>query len=148
MQGLLENPELQGIIPRMLSHVFHHIDNVAKDTNFVVKVAMVEIYMEKIKDLLNPVNNNMAIREEKGKGVYIEDLKEVSVDKIDEVLQLMEDGLKNRAVAYTDMNATSSRSHSIFILTIQQTNVRTLVNKTGKLYLVDLAGSEKASKTK
>jgi kinesin family protein 5 len=103
--------------------------------------------MEKIKDLLEPTKNNLKVREDKIKGLYIEDLSERYVINDKEVLELIEIGTANRAVAYTNMNSNSSRSHLVFILTIHQKNTNDLSSKLGKLYLVDLAGSEKMGKT-
>ena len=103
--------------------------------------------MEKIRDLIDTSRNNLNVREDKAKGVYVEGLSEHYVGNELEVLELMKVGSENRAIAATQMNQHSSRSHSIFIMTIHQNNVKDLVAKTGKLYLVDLAGSEKISKT-
>jgi kinesin family protein 5 len=108
---------------------------------------MIEIYMEKIKDLIDVNKVNLNVREEKAKGIYIEDLSEHYVISEEEVIELMKVGSENRSVGTTNMNAHSSRSHSIFIMTIHQNNLKDLSAKTGKLYLVDLAGSEKISKT-
>ena len=85
------------------------------------------------------------IREDKNKGVYIENLTEEYVESEEDVLKIMENGNGMRAVSSTNMNSESSQSHSIFILTISQSNTEGA--KSGKLYLVDLAGSEKISKT-
>lgn len=87
------------------------------------------------------------MREEKTKGIYIEDLSEHTAKDSLSVLDLMKMGMDNRAVSATNMNANSSRSHSIFIVQIIQNNMKDLSTKKGKLYLVDLAGSEKISKT-
>lgn len=105
--------------------------------------------------------DNLPIHEDKQKGIYVKDLLEVYVGSSDEVYEVMRRGGNNRVVAYTskltgfessivssdfffiDMNAESSRSHSIFVITITQKNVDTGAAKSGKLYLVDLAGSEK-----
>lgn len=89
----------------------------------------------------------MKIHEEKTKGVYIQDITETYCCDEREVYEVMKIGNKNRAVSATNMNAESSRSHSLFILTLIMTNVEDSSCKTGKLYLVDLAGSEKISKT-
>lgn len=90
---------------------------------------------------------NLKVHEDKTRGVYIEDLSERYVSDESEVYELMRIGLDNREVASTNMNAGSSRSHSIFLITIAQTDSKDYVGKTGKLYLVDLAGSEKVGKT-
>lgn len=89
----------------------------------------------------------MNIREDKNKAVYIENLTEEYAGSEEDVLALMEQGNDIRAVSATNMNEASSRSHSIFILTVTQNNSVEKSAKTGKLYLVDLAGSEKISKT-
>ena len=142
-----ESPNYEGIIPRMVHHVFNHILQAPSDIEFIVKVSMIEIYMEKIKDLIIPTNVNLSVREDKNKGLYIEDLSEHYVINHEEVLEIMNAGNQNRVTGKTNMNEHSSRSHSIFIMTIHQTNIKDLTAKTGKLYLVDLAGSEKISKT-
>jgi kinesin family protein 5 len=147
MQGVLGNPEREGIIPRMIRHVFNYMLNSSPDIEYTVKVSMIEIYMEKIKDLIDMDRYNLNVREDKAKGIYIEGLSEHYVASDDEVLELMEIGSENRSTAATNMNEHSSRSHSIFIMTIHQNNIKEFSAKTGKLYLVDLAGSEKISKT-
>jgi kinesin family member 5 len=70
----IDNVEMQGIIPRMVRTVFNRIESASETIEFSVKVSMVEIYMEKIRDLLLPQNDNLKVHEEKGKGVYIADL--------------------------------------------------------------------------
>ena len=114
---------------------------------FTVKISMLEIYMEKVKDLIDTSKVNLSIREDPVKGIYIENLSEHYVTCDDEVMGYLKIGNEGRSVASTNMNDTSSRSHSIVIITIHQNNINDLSAKTGKLYLVDLAGSEKISKT-
>ncbi|CAG9319287.1 unnamed protein product [Blepharisma stoltei] len=147
MTGVITDPELMGIIPRMVGDVFAKINNADEHIEFTVKVGYCEIYMEKIKDLLDPRKNNLKIHEDKARGVYIEDLTESYVTNDREVYELMRIGTNNREVAYTHMNAGSSRSHSLFCVTITQTNKLDMSTKSGKFYLVDLAGSEKVGKT-
>lgn len=72
----IENIDLQGIIPRMVRTVFNRIDTASDAVEFSVKVSMIEIYMEKIRDLLEPKKDNIKIHEEKSKGVYMSDLTE------------------------------------------------------------------------
>ena len=146
MQGEMELPSTQGIIPRMISHVFKYIYN-TEGTDFILKVSMIEIYQEKIRDLLDITRVNLNIREDNIKGIYVDGCSERYVGCPNDVLALLELGSSNRAQAATNMNEHSSRSHSIFILTINQTNKKDGGSKIGKLYLVDLAGSEKISKT-
>ena len=147
MEGDLDNPEKEGIVPRMIRHVFHNILISNGDIEFIVKMSMIEIYMEKIHDLIDLNKSNLAIRETKEKEIYIEDLSEHYVSNEEDLLNLVKLGSENRTVHSTNMNQYSSRSHTIVILTIHQKNTKTLEAKKGKLYLVDLAGSEKISKT-
>ena len=148
MQGpSIEDPEKQGVIPRMVKTVFEKIENASEDLEFTVKISMIEIYMEKIKDLLDPAKTNLKIHEDKVKGIYIQDVTEMYVGDELEVYEIMATGNDNRAIGVTDMNKQSSRSHSCFILTISQRNNSDFSTKTGKLFLVDLAGSERIGKT-
>ncbi|OMJ92148.1 hypothetical protein SteCoe_5137 [Stentor coeruleus] len=143
----LEDPITMGIIPRMVNTVFDFISDTDNNTEFTVKISFCEIYMEKIKDLLNPTEGNLKIHEDKIKGVFIEGLTEMYVSNDIEVHEIMKEGNENREVASTYMNAVSSRSHSLFIITVNQTNSKDFSGKVGKLFLVDLAGSEKVAKT-
>ena len=146
MQGEMDEERRQGIIPRMINHVFKHIYS-NEGTDFMIKVSMIEIYQEKIRDLFDVSRVNLNIREDSIKGIYVDGATERYVGAPNDVLNLLEIGSANRAQAATNMNEHSSRSHSIFILTINQTNKQEGFSKVGKLYLVDLAGSEKISKT-
>jgi kinesin family protein 5 len=103
----------------MVRTVFNRIDTASDAVEFSVKVSMIEIYMEKIRDLLEPSKDNLKIHEEKGKGVYMSDLTEQYISQEREVYDIMKLGNSNRSIASTLMNAESSRSHSIFILTVQ-----------------------------
>lgn len=147
MQGVLDNPQLEGIIPRMINHVFTHVSKSPDEIEYLIKVSIVEIYMEKVKDLLDPTRNNLKIRNDKIRGMFIEDLSEYYVINDSEVLDLIQTASENRSIAYTNSNANSSRSHLVFQLSIQQTNKIDASSKIGRLFLVDLAGSEKMAKT-
>ncbi|TPX36271.1 hypothetical protein SmJEL517_g01402 [Synchytrium microbalum] len=147
MMGNMENPELKGMTPRIVESIFSTILQAPSTLEFTVKVSFMEIYMEKIRDLLNPSNDNLPIHEEKVKGVYVKGLLEVFVGSVAEVYQVMQQGMSSRVTASTGMNTESSRSHSIFVLQISQRNLIDGSAKTGKLFLVDLAGSEKVGKT-
>jgi kinesin family member 5 len=108
-------------------------------------------------------NDNLQVHEEKSKGVYVKGLSDFYVSNAKEVYEIMRQGGAARVVTATskvvndlclqwfiprtDMNAESSRSHSIFLITINQRNTDSGAVKTGNLYLVDLAGSEKVGKT-
>lgn len=131
----------------MVRTVFARIETAGEHLEFTVKISMIEIYMEKVKDLLDPTKDNLSVHEEKSKGIYIADVTETYVTDEREVYGVMKLGQSNRSIAATNMNAESSRSHSIFIMTVTQSNLEDMSCKTGKLYLVDLAGSEKIAKT-
>ncbi|OLL25760.1 Kinesin heavy chain [Neolecta irregularis DAH-3] len=143
----IDNPELRGVIPRIVEQIFESIENSPSSIIYNIRVSYMEIYMEKIRDLLNPNNDNLPIHEEKNKGVYVKGLSTVFVSSIPEVYEYIKQGSNARAVSATNMNLESSRSHSIFCLSIDQKNADTGSCKTGQLFLVDLAGSEKVGKT-
>eukprot|EP00824_Muranothrix_gubernata_P004359 TRINITY_DN15540_c0_g1_i1.p1 TRINITY_DN15540_c0_g1~~TRINITY_DN15540_c0_g1_i1.p1 ORF type:complete len:662 (-),score=156.44 TRINITY_DN15540_c0_g1_i1:430-2196(-) len=147
MQGDIDSEEHMGIIPRMVRYVFDRIESASQNMEFTITVSMIEIYMEKIKDLFDPSQDNLKIHEDKQKGIFIPGVTERSVGDEEEVYDFIKIGNANRAIGVTDMNAQSSRSHSIFIMTIQMNDLENYSCKVGKLFLVDLAGSEKISKT-
>jgi kinesin family protein 5 len=137
----------RGVIPRIVQQVFASILASPSNIEYTVRVSYMEIYMERIRDLLMPQNDNLPVHEEKNRGVYVKGLLEVYVASEDEVYEVLRRGGSARAVSATNMNAESSRSHSIFVVTISQKNVETGSQKSGQLFLVDLAGSEKIGKT-
>ncbi|THW94753.1 kinesin-domain-containing protein [Aureobasidium pullulans] len=141
------SPDHKGVIPRITEQIFASIMASESNIEYTVRVSYMEIYMERIRDLLVPQNDNLPIHEEKNRGVYVKGLMEVYVSSVDEVYQILERGGMSRAVAATNMNQESSRSHSIFVITVGQKNVETGSVKSGQLFLVDLAGSEKVGKT-
>ncbi|KAG0145426.1 hypothetical protein CROQUDRAFT_658744 [Cronartium quercuum f. sp. fusiforme G11] len=143
----IDNGELKGIIPRITEHIFDSILASPENIEYLVKVSYMEIYMEKIRDLLAPHNDNLPIHEDKSRGVYVKNLSDFYVGSAPEVYQIMKQGGEARKVSSTIMNAESSRSHSIFVITIQQRHLETGTQKSGNLFLVDLAGSEKVGKT-
>ncbi|KAL7316020.1 hypothetical protein PS15m_005169 [Mucor circinelloides] len=143
----IDDENTRGIIPRIIGQIFDSIMAAPSNLEFTVKVSYMEIYMEKVRDLLNPSMDNLPIHEDKAHGVYVKGLLEVYVGSSEDVYEVMRNGSGNRVVASTNMNAESSRSHSIVVVTITQKNIDTGAAKSGKLYLVDLAGSEKVGKT-
>lgn len=147
MSGIYDNIDLEGIVPRMVNQVFSHIISSSEEIEYTVKISAIEIYMEKVKDLIDTSKVNLNIREDKYQRVFVENLSEHYVASPTEVLDLIKLGNNNRSVAKTNMNDQSSRSHSIVIVTISQTDTKSGTAKSGKLFLVDLAGSEKISKT-
>ncbi|KAJ7235471.1 putative kinesin-1 [Mycena haematopus] len=147
MMGDIESDDYRGIIPRITEQIFQSIVESDAHLEYLVKVSYMEIYLEKIRDLLAPQNDNLQVHEEKTKGVYIKGLSDYYVSSAREVYEIMRTGGNARVVSHTNMNAESSRSHSIFLISINQRNTETGAQKTGNLYLVDLAGSEKVGKT-
>ncbi|KAJ5220553.1 hypothetical protein N7468_009757 [Penicillium chermesinum] len=137
----------KGVIPRIVEQIFANILTSPSSMEYTVRVSYMEIYMERIRDLLVPQNDNLPVHEEKARGVYVKGLLEVYVSSVQEVYEVMRRGGNARAVAATNMNQESSRSHSIFVITVAQKNLETGSSKSGQLFLVDLAGSEKVGKT-
>lgn len=131
----------------MITGFFKQIAEQPEDIEFSIKVSFVEIYNEKIKDLLDPRKTDLKIHENKQLGVHVGGMTESYVGNEEEVYQIIKVGNENRSIAATKMNAESSRSHSVFILQVEQKNLTDFSSKTGKIYLVDLAGSERISKT-
>uniref|UniRef100_A0A8C3R9B6 Kinesin-like protein n=1 Tax=Cyanoderma ruficeps TaxID=181631 RepID=A0A8C3R9B6_9PASS len=146
-QGKLHDPQLMGIIPRIAHDIFDHIYSMDENLEFHIKVSYFEIYLDKIRDLLDVSKTNLAVHEDKNRVPYVKGCTERFVSSPEEVLDVIDEGKANRHVAVTNMNEHSSRSHSIFLINIKQENVETEKKLSGKLYLVDLAGSEKVSKT-
>ncbi|XP_027862812.1 kinesin-like protein KIF11 isoform X2 [Xiphophorus couchianus] len=143
-----EEDPLAGIIPRTLHQIFEKLSE--NGTEFSVKVSLLEIYNEELFDLLSPtedVNERLQLFDDprNKRGVVVKGLEEVVVHNKDEVYQILERGAAKRRTASTLMNAYSSRSHSVFSVTIHMKEItldgEELV-KIGKLNLVDLAGSE------
>jgi kinesin family protein 5 len=143
----IEDKVYQGIIPRMVWSIFDGIYNADEHIEFLVKVSIVEIYNERIRDLLDPKKDNLKVHEDPARGIFIGDATESYVGCEAEIFDAMRAGHYNRASAGTNMNEHSSRSHLIFTLTIEQKNLHDRSVKVGKLHLVDLAGSEKVGKT-
>ena len=147
MEGIRNNTNLMGIIPRSMNYIFNKINNMSCDIEFSVKCSYIQIYNEKIQDLLDTRKTDLSIREDKKKGIWVEDSTEIYVSSVKEMEDVFTCGANNRTVSATEMNAGSSRSHSLFIVTIFQKNIVTDSTKSAKVFFVDLAGSEKMSKT-
>nr|XP_040058777.1 kinesin heavy chain isoform X2 [Gasterosteus aculeatus aculeatus] len=147
MEGNLHDPQGMGIIPRIAEDIFEHIFAMDENLEFHIKVSYFEIYMDKIRDLLDVTKTNLSVHEDKYRVPYVKGCTERFVTSPEEVMDVIDEGKANRHVAVTNMNEHSSRSHSIFLINIKQENVETELKLCGKLYLVDLAGSEKVSKT-
>ncbi|XP_063767237.1 kinesin heavy chain isoform X1 [Eleginops maclovinus] len=147
MEGSLHDPQGMGIIPRIADDIFEHIFAMDENLEFHIKVSYFEIYMDKIRDLLDVTKTNLSVHEDKHRVPYVKGCTERFVTSPEEVMDVIDEGKASRHVAVTNMNEHSSRSHSIFLINIKQENVETEQKLCGKLYLVDLAGSEKVSKT-
>lgn len=147
MLGFGEADENKGILPRACDSIFEKINNYKiearnkesdgigegnddEDTHFKVKVSMLEIYNEKIRDLFVPLSRQdragLKIRDSPKTGAYVDGLKKISVESVEQIRRLMDFGTRNRTIAATNMNETSSRAHTIFTVTF----IRTTVNKT------------------
>nr|XP_046226860.1 kinesin-1 heavy chain-like isoform X2 [Scatophagus argus] len=147
MEGKLSDPEMMGVIPRIVQDIFNYIYSMDQNLEFHIKVSYFEVYLDKIRDLLDVTKTNLSVHEDKNRVPYVKGCTERFVCSPSEVMEAIEDGKNNRSVAVTNMNEHSSRSHSIFLINIKQENTQTGHKLTGKLYLVDLAGSEKVGKT-
>ncbi|XP_072540867.1 kinesin heavy chain [Salminus brasiliensis] len=147
MEGKLHDPNNMGIIPRIADDIFNHIFAMDENLEFHIKVSYFEIYMDKIRDLLDVSKTNLSVHEDKNRVPYVKGCTERFVSSPEEVMDVIDEGKSNRHVAVTNMNEHSSRSHSIFLINIKQEHIETEQKLSGKLYLVDLAGSEKVSKT-
>ncbi|KAG5106819.1 hypothetical protein JHK82_043789 [Glycine max] len=147
--GILECEEQnKGLLPRVVEGLFDSINSLDEEKTYSIKLSMVEIYMEKVRDLFDLSKDNIQIKEIKSRGIILPGVTEITVLDPAEALQSLSRGIANRAVGETQMNVASSRSHCIYIFTIQQEFLsRDKRTRFGKLILVDLAGSEKVEKT-
>ncbi|KAK7413418.1 hypothetical protein QQX98_007720 [Neonectria punicea] len=143
-----------GIIPMICQDMFTRINAIQQDktTKCTVEVSYLEIYNERVRDLLNPsTKGNLKVREHPSTGPYVEDLAKLVVSGFQEIEHLMDEGNKARTVAATNMNETSSRSHAVFTLMLTQkkydAETKMSLEKVAKISLVDLAGSERAQST-
>ncbi|XP_045905446.1 kinesin-like protein KIF1A isoform X8 [Micropterus dolomieu] len=153
MMGKQDVKDQQGIIPLLCEDLFTKInDNTDNSMSYSVEVSYMEIYCERVRDLLNPKNKgNLRVREHPLMGPYVEDLSKLAVTSYNDIQDLMDSGNKARTVAATNMNETSSRSHAVFniIFTQKRHDAETdnTSEKVSKISLVDLAGSERADST-
>ncbi|KAI4457166.1 kinesin-related [Holotrichia oblita] len=152
MMGKQEDGQ-EGIIPQICKDLFRRIrESTSDDVKFSVEVSYMEIYCERVRDLLNPKNKgNLRVREHPLLGPYVEDLSKLAVTSYQDIHDLIDEGNKARTVAATNMNETSSRSHAVFTIffTQQRCDETTQIctEKVSKISLVDLAGSERADST-
>ncbi|XP_053178784.1 kinesin-like protein KIF1A isoform X1 [Scomber japonicus] len=153
MMGKQDVKDQQGIIPLLCEDLFTKInDNTDNSMSYSVEVSYMEIYCERVRDLLNPKNKgHLRVREHPLMGPYVEDLSKLAVTSYNDIQDLMDSGNKARTVAATNMNETSSRSHAVFNIIFTQKRLDTetdnTTEKVSKISLVDLAGSERADST-
>uniref|UniRef100_A0A1I8P2C2 Kinesin-like protein unc-104 n=1 Tax=Stomoxys calcitrans TaxID=35570 RepID=A0A1I8P2C2_STOCA len=152
MMGKQEEHQ-EGIIPMICKDLFRRIASTeSADLKYSVEVSYMEIYCERVRDLLNPKNKgNLRVREHPLLGPYVEDLSKLAVTSYQDIHDLIDEGNKARTVAATNMNETSSRSHAVFTIFFTQQRHDTMTDliteKVSKISLVDLAGSERADST-
>ncbi|XP_055720239.1 kinesin-like protein KIF13B isoform X2 [Salvelinus fontinalis] len=151
MMGSVDSP---GLIPRLCSSLFDRtLLEQREGEGFTIEVSYMEIYNEKVRDLLDPKGSRQAlrVREHKVLGPYVDGLSRLAVASYKDIESLMSEGNKSRTVAATNMNEESSRSHAVFNIilthTLKDLQSGTSGEKVSKLSLVDLAGSERAAKT-
>uniref|UniRef100_A0A3Q1BR87 Kinesin-like protein n=1 Tax=Amphiprion ocellaris TaxID=80972 RepID=A0A3Q1BR87_AMPOC len=153
MQGAWLDPEKRGVIPNAFDHIFTHISRSQSDKQYLVRASYLEIYREEVRDLLDPNHGNaraLELRESPETGVYVRDLTSCVCKSIKEIEEVMNVGNQARAVGATDMNEHSSRSHALFLITVECSQPGPDGRKhirVGRLNLVDLAGSERQAKT-
>ena len=145
----------KGIVPISCEEIFTRIaNNTDPSMKFEVEVSMLEIYNEKVQDLFMPPNKRpptgLKVRESKTLGIFVEGLTKYPVQSYKEISDKMDEGYENRTIGSTQMNATSSRAHTIVTVEFKQIQAvgSTKSEKLSKINLVDLAGSERANSTK
>ncbi|GFR41403.1 hypothetical protein Agub_g2083 [Astrephomene gubernaculifera] len=148
--GQLTDSEKRGLAPRVFEYLFakitDHENARGPDTvKYNCRCSFLEIYNETIADLLCPSSSNLPIREDPEKGPYVDGLSEPPALNVDEMLQHLMKGAENRHTGETRLNRESSRSHSVFMCTVEKNVTSNGINKCfyAKLNLVDLAGSER-----
>ncbi|KAK3547546.1 hypothetical protein QTP86_024476, partial [Hemibagrus guttatus] len=150
MEGVRSDPEKRGVIPNSFEHIFTHISR-SQNQQYLVRASYLEIYQEEIRDLLaKDQSRRLELKERPDTGVYVRDLLSFVTKSVGEIEHVMNVGNQNRSVGATNMNEHSSRSHAIFVITVEcselgldgENHIR-----VGKLNLVDLAGSERQTKT-
>ncbi|UJR09601.1 hypothetical protein I4U23_013836 [Adineta vaga] len=150
MEGVRSKPELRGIIPSSFAHIFDAISHTTS-RQFLVRASYLEIYNESIRDLLSrDQNKRLQLQEHPKEGVHVHDLSSFITKNTQEIEHVMTTGNLNRSTGATNMNEHSSRSHAIFVITVESSEIGADGKahiRVGKLNLVDLAGSERQAKT-
>ena len=145
MQGTEQSP---GIVPLGITYIFDEIKR-RSQVDFLVRASYVEIYNENIKDLLNPKKTDMKLHTNTKGGCFVGGVTEPMIANAQQAKDLISTGTKNRSVGQTQMNAESSRSHSLLRLVIESRDKSDASGavRIAELNLVDLAGSERQSHT-
>uniref|UniRef100_A0A8C6SMM3 Kinesin-like protein n=1 Tax=Neogobius melanostomus TaxID=47308 RepID=A0A8C6SMM3_9GOBI len=150
MEGVKKDVEKRGVIPNSFEHIFTHISR-SQNQQYLVRASYLEIYQEEIKDLLaKDQSRRLELRERPDTGVYVKDLSSFVTKSVREIETVMDVGNQNRSVGATNMNEHSSRSHAIFVIAVECSELGVDGEnhlRMGKLNLVDLAGSERQTKT-
>lgn len=146
MYGSIYDDEYKGVIPRIIDNLFQIIDTSPETINYQIKFSIIQIYKEVVYDLLSG-EKDLKVKESPSRGIYVEGLSEFHIDSIEKFLELLELSQSQRIVSGTNLNAQSSRSHTIFMLELTSNNSVQNVTKKGCMNLVDLAGTEKVSKS-
>lgn len=152
MTGVMNNEELEGVIPRCVSHIFSSVKEkktTEPNKSFSMYVSFVELYNGKVRDLLAKQQVTLDVRENKDHTFFVQGASVPQVKIPEDIFRLMEQGTERRKTAATELNADSSRSHSLFTLILECTEMTDngALSVTSKLNLVDLAGSERQGKT-
>ena len=145
----------RGLIPRINAEIFARIEASSEEKLYLVQCSYFEIYNEIVYDLLDPRprkdkerSGGLQIKEHPVLGIHVQGLQQIVANDAAKVQELMDLGQKNRSVGSTDMNAESSRSHSVCLVTVHQKDTENESKSCyAKLNLVDLAGSERADRT-
>lgn len=142
-------PALRGIVPRMVQAMFHSMYSQMVETNstFEMEASYIQIYLEKMSDLLNPAKTSLKIYQDAKHGLWITDATKAPVKNLKEVLKILQLGAERRVTAATKSNEESSRSHALLVLTVKKHLEKAGEYRASQVYLVDLCGSERISKT-
>ncbi|XP_053602669.1 kinesin-like protein KIF18A isoform X2 [Plodia interpunctella] len=144
MIGSKENP---GITYLTMEHLFYTINSYEKEREFDIGVSYIEVYNENVYDLLKPSSTPLQLREDAKYGVMVAGLTLNNIKTARELLNMLENGNKNRTQHPTDANAESSRSHAVFQVYVKMRYKTSSQLRLVKLSMIDLAGSERASAT-
>jgi hypothetical protein len=145
-----QQPAGFGLIPRLANDIFARVKlRALEGVEDSIRCSYIEIYMEKVRDLLNPTlggggleGHDLTIHEDQTRGLWVAGASEVPVFSYADVAAVLERGTAARVTAATKSNPISSRSHAIFIMAMHTLDKVAMLTKTAQLYSVDLAGAE------